>query len=139
MVFSFSVLALGCVAFLIFPSSTARYLNNRIKLLTPRANEHKSAIYLIREANLCCRPCPGYEQFKEENIDVQFIFFTDFSNNDIDNFRFAYSVPADTEARKMNSMWEEIYKELNRRDDYKGYSYLLVMSKKVCVQELLRF
>lgn len=136
---SVSFLALGYASLLLFPSSTARYLNSRIKLLTPHVNAHKSAIYLIREASLCCRPCPKYEQFKEENKDVLFIFFTDFSSNDIDNFRVAFSVPADTETRRMNSLWEEIYKKLNRRDDNKGYSYLLMLSKKANVQEIWRF
>jgi hypothetical protein len=136
---SFLVLAVGYVALLLFPSSTASYLNSRIKLLTPHVNAHKSAIYLIKEASLCCRPCPKYEQFQEEKKDVLFIFFTDFSDNDIDNFRFAFSVPADTKSERMNSQWEEIYKRLNRRDNDKGYSYLLVLSKKANVREIWGF
>jgi hypothetical protein len=133
------VLALGCASLLLFPSSTARYLNKRIKQITPQVDTQKNAIYLIREASLCCRPCPNYELLKEGKKDVLFIFFTDFSSNDIENFRVAFSVPPDTETRRMNSQWEEIYKKLNRRDDNKGYSYLLVLSEKANVQEIWRF
>lgn len=134
-----SILVMGCVAFFLFPLSGTRYVNSRMKLFSSQFNGQKCAIYLIKETNLCCRPCPKYVQLREEKVRVLFIFYPDFSDNDIKNFRVAFSVPTGTETRKMNLQWEEIYKELDHRNKNKGYSYLLILSNKAKAKEIWRF
>lgn len=135
----FSLLLLGCIVYFFFANSGTRYVNNRIELFRSQFFGHKTAIYLIKEANLCCRPCPKYAELREEGVRIIFIFYPDFSENDIMNFRVAFSVPNETETQIMNPPWEETYRGLEIRNKNKRYSYLLVLSNRAKAKEIWRF
>lgn len=75
--------------------------NNLIKKEQPITNKELRIIYVIREANTLCRPCMRYEEFKMMSFPSLFLVAADFSNNDINNFRDAFSIT--DEIRRIDS------------------------------------
>lgn len=76
---------------------------------------------------------------KKEEAKVLFVFYSDFSDNDISNFRVAFSVPDNTETRTMSPQWEKAYKRMNHRNDDKEYSYLIKLSNKATIENIWGF
>ena len=123
----FKNLSGGCRA------TISRYLKNT----RPASSGQISLIYLIKNVNLCCRPCYDYERYRESQLDITFYVEEDFSDVDIENFRAAFQIdPRHIIARK-----DEAIKHICRSCEKKPMdsNFLLIVDGKGKLFDLLRF
>lgn len=133
------VVVIVSLTYFIVPFSDARYLNTKIRRLEPDLLGYKSAIYLIKEATVCCRPCPELDLLKKEGTKILFLFQPDFSENDIHNFRLAFNVPDGTDTRIMNPQWQTILERLEEKNRNSNFNFLITLTKKSAVDRVWRF
>ena len=89
----------------------------RLPLINEQIDTRKRdlVIYLINAANTICRPCSDYDQIdRGEAKRVIFYVAKDFSDNDIENFRDAFSISNDCIIERVNDRWQQIYKRCSR-------------------------
>lgn len=54
----------------------------------------RSAVYIIKDVNIGCRPCSKYDELSRDNsVNIVFYVEKDYSNIDIENFRKAFGIP----------------------------------------------
>ena len=140
----FSTLVLGLGIFLIVYTN----LNDPAKIITKaiEANEinddfigKQTAVYLVTDVNNSCRPCSKYDFLKKQkNIHITFYVPSDYSDNDIDNFRDAFDIPAKYFVARITAQWRKIFDKCNTGEE-RQYNLLVLVDDKAKVAGVWRF
>jgi len=72
-------------------------------------------VFLIADVDLCCRPLPKLTKIEEDGRMRWFIFSNDFSDIDIQNFRYYFKIPVKDQSVRMDDNWKKLFQKLNKR------------------------
>jgi hypothetical protein len=114
-------------------------LDKQIKTLDSYYFGIKTAIYIIKDVNTLCGPCMKYDRLKDDFVRIPFLVDQDYSDNDIENFRNAFEILPHHEIRRMNALWENVYKICNSNNRGFIYNFLVIIDNKGKIEEIRRF
>jgi len=98
------------------------------------------AIYLVKNANLCCHPLLGYEKIKSSDRTRVAIFVSnDYTDNDIENFKDAFQVPAAHRVARLKDFDLMNLKDICGYKAESQYNILMLLKPDSTVELLRRF
>lgn len=80
-----------------------------------------------------------YDKLKDDVVRILFLVDQDYSDNDIENFRNAFEILPHHEIRRMNALWESVYKICNSNNRGLIYNFLVIIDNKGKIEEIRRF
>lgn len=87
-----------------------------------------SAIYLIYNVNLNCRPLLDYHVYKSYyDLRKIILFFPDYSDQDIQNFINVFNIEGLVDIRRMDDEWYSVYLKCNNNKGQVNLNFLILV------------
>lgn len=94
------------------------------------------AIYFIKNVNNFCRPCSEYDKIKNKMTKVLFLVESNFTDNDINNFRDIFSI---LDNHVINKLDKKIENKLEKCLNKKATNYFIELSERGKIERLKAF
>lgn len=118
------------VYFFYHKEKTLECRRNLFRIIKKEKDYYKdSAIYLIDNVNLCCRPLIDYESLRSNpNLRIIFLFKPDYTDSDIQNFIRVFNIDIIDRAvdiGRMNEDWLYAYLRCNKNKSGINLNFLI--------------
>jgi hypothetical protein len=130
--------------FIVYSNTTDCYhiIKNKAEnsiLLKPYKGK-PTVIYLISAANKKCNPLYKYETLKalKKDVCVVFLVAEDYTDIDIENFRFAFKIPEKHIVKKIHGEWKNILTKCIRSDNM-IFNIVMTVKEDGTIAKIRRF